>query len=1676
MWVLLSGSPLTPEGKLHGDSIAKIMKQFLKITGIILLTIILILVGISIYLQTESGQVFLTKRVNNYLKSKIETTFSIKKIKYSIPDWIELNSVYFADKQGDTLITGQKIFVNMDMLGLLQNKLTINEVNLENVRLNIYRNLPDTLYNFVYIIKSFAKKAAKNTKIDTTKTVPLVFRVSKVAFKNVVLKYKDDIEGIEANIALNSLKTSFSAFEPAFSKFHFEKITIENSHLNLRMYPWLHKTRAQKLDTLDLAFTELAIKNTLWKYLDENSGILNQMKLGKLLAEGNHINLTGQNIHLKSLKVDNSDMDLTILKSQKKEKKAVAKTEKNTAIGWQVLTDKLVLEKSNVNFHDQNSPIKNAGIDFNNLILNKLNLISDNFFYSNNKIYGLINSANFKDKSGFEVEKLQTYFVYNEMETHFKKLFLQTPKTILKDEIILNYANTNELGQNLGNVAIKTKLQNSQIAFADVVIFFPEYKDSAPFRGNLDKVVKITGQISGKMNDLAFTKTTISGFDKGNMNFDGHISGLINGPKMGLNLSIKQLNISKTDLIKIIPRETVPNLLELPNRLNIVGKIAGNLDDLLIDANIKSDFGEANYKGKLVNFTSQNSQQYDGNITLASFEMGKFLKEPDIGKLTLNAKIKGTSFDTKTLKTQFDGKIQQAEYKGYNYQNSVLTGEIINQIFNIKGTINDPNLSLNIDTKLDISKDYPSILGNINIDKINLKDLGLYSQNIDIKGEIDLNILDSNPENPSGTITINNGTFTQNGKATKIENMVLTAKNNVNGKNITINAPFLKANLVGDFNYLQIPDIFIANINRYFKIPDLAAKPITEPYTLAMDVKLVFHPIIQSFFPLLTRLDTTRFTANFNSKIDKIFTANLLMPLLEYDTIKVSNVKVNLMADSKILSYKGDLDAISFKGFQVRKTNIFGEVVNNIASFNTTFKDADNKDRNKVNGLMQTVDNQYRIHLLSKGLTLNYIHWRVDSTGYFQYGKAGLLVHNFNIYQGQQTLNINSTTNLPDGPISIKTDSLEIGNFTTLFSTDSTLASGKIDGDILLANYMDKPNYKGDFTIKNLVVKQSPIGDLKANIFNETANKITVNATLINQNNDVVLSGNYLLNSKNNVDLNLIINKLSAATIAAFSFGELQKATGNIAGKLDIKGSFTKPQIDGNLAFEKVAFDVKSFGGRYQIDKQNLLFSDQKLLLNQFEITDTLNQKLVVKGTVLLNNLPDYNYDLKVDANNFLVLDSYRNANDIIYGKGIVDADLIIKGISKKAKIDGDIKIREKSAITIIFPSDENELGNNEGVVQFTNKKNPIESPKDTLNEKPFVNDFISEISLNIEVDEKSELTLVVDEINGDNLKVKGNGKLNAGINSLGKPYMLGSYDLSEGSYGITFEVLKKQFIIQKGSSIVWSGDPMNGDVDINAIYKVNTAPLDLMENEVTNNRDVYRQKMNFEVQLNMAGKLSHPNITFKIVPAETQRLVANEVITNVKSRLAALLPDEVNKQVFALLVLNRFFSEKSSDFFSTNNGSTNAAAFARQSVSKLLTDQLNQFTSGNIKGFGLDVNLSSSQDYFAGVSSTRTDLNLGLSKAFFNDKVEIKVGRNFELENTTNIARNTNEIFDNLQFNYKLSSDGKFLFKAFRKNQFQSVLEGFIVETGIGFSIAKDYGKLGDLFRRKEEIIKVKK
>jgi hypothetical protein len=163
-------------------------------------------------------------------------------------------------------------------------------------------------------------------------------------------------------------------------------------------------------------------------------------------------------------------------------------------------------------------------------------------------------------------------------------------------------------------------------------------------------------------------------------------------------------------------------------------------------------------------------------------------------------------------------------------------------------------------------------------------------------------------------------------------------------------------------------------------------------------------------------------------------------------------------------------------------------------------------------------------------------------------------------------------------------------------------------------------------------------------------------------------------------------------------------------------------------------------------------------------------------------------------------------------------------------------------------------------------------------------------------------------------------------------------------------------------------------------------------------------------------------------------------------------------------LLLNRFVGEQSSDFFKGNGD--DFSDLARQSVSGFLSSALNEIAGNVLKGIDIDLNLNTYRDYNNGGNNQRTDLNVALSKTFLDDRLTVTIGKNFGLQGQ-DAATNSGSFIPDVTIGYKLTKDGKYLLKAYRKNQFEVVLDGYVVETGLGFVVTMDFDKFNELFRR---------
>jgi hypothetical protein len=251
--------------------------------------------------------------------------------------------------------------------------------------------------------------------------------------------------------------------------------------------------------------------------------------------------------------------------------------------------------------------------------------------------------------------------------------------------------------------------------------------------------------------------------------------------------------------------------------------------------------------------------------------------------------------------------------------------------------------------------------------------------------------------------------------------------------------------------------------------------------------------------------------------------------------------------------------------------------------------------------------------------------------------------------------------------------------------------------------------------------------------------------------------------------------------------------------------------------------------------------------------------------------------------------------------------------------------------------------------------------------------------------------------------------------------------------------------------------------MNIRASYKVETTPLDLVANEINSTDqsqlNVYRQRLPFLVYLNIHGQLLAPQISFQLdMPVDKRGAFGGAIyakINDINSR-----ESDVNKQVFALLILRRFISDNPLE----SQAGSDISNTTRTSASRLLSDQLNRL-SEKVKGIQLSFDIKSYEDYSTGTAQGDTQVQLGVSKSLFNDRLVVKVSGNVDVEGENTQQESVTDYIGDIALEYKLTTDGRFRITGFRTSNYD-MIDGELIETGVGLIYIKDYNTLRELFK----------
>ncbi|AWG22440.1 hypothetical protein FFWV33_13355 [Flavobacterium faecale] len=1646
---------------------------FLKvIAGIVALFLLLVLL-----LQVSFVQNKVKDYAVSYLEGKIKTKVAIGSIEIGLPKKVILNDFYFEEQSKDTLVAGKSLKVDIDLFQLINSKVQINSIALDDAVANIKVNKVG-VFNFDYIIKAFATPDQPKTEESSSTAIS----IKNISLDKVRFNYQDEVSKNNVSLGIQHFDTKIDQFDLDNLAFDVPEINLKGFKLNLSQdiaeaVQKVAEDVKAKADTkfLQLKLSKINLDDIVVSYQSAVAKMNANIALEHLDTQLESIDLQKQHIVVNEINLSKTTGSVALLKSLVEAKKSSSETAATeTSLPWNFEIKKIGIQAVTFAFDNENEVKIVKGMDYNHLAIKDLNFVGESIVANNNAYTGTISSLQFVEKSGFSIQELRTAFAYSDKGASLQKLYLKTPQTTLEKSIIATYPSIASLSEHVENLVVDVNLINSTLGFKDVLLLVPSLISNDVFKNYPNAILAFNAVLKGRVDQMTISNFNASGLGSTKVAFKGNVVGLPNFDKSNFDINSLYLESTAKDINGFVPKNMIPNSIQLPKNFNLKGDFKGSMAVFKTNLAVKSSFGSAVMQASF-DQSRKNNEKYIADVSIQNFDVGQLIKNKQLGKITANATINGVSLDPAVSKATFTTKVIAANYNQYNYQNIFLGGSISNGNFDIKAKSSDPNVSFAMDAKGSSNPKKPTVDLKLNVDILDLEKLNLHAGPLKLKGDVIARFDDLSVDNLNGTLSASNFLVALEKEQFPIDSISIKAVSSIARDSIVLKSQFADGVISGEYKLTTIGDALMNSISKYYQFDKkYVAKKEAQSLDFAFTIK--DDPILKKLVPELVELSAIDLTGSYQSTNDSIVVKGVI-PRINYASNEISNGLLTIDTQANTLNYNVSFGLLKNAQFEVPKTSVGGTITDNTINYQLVSQDQEDKEKYVIGGRVKDSLGAMTVSFDPKSMLLNYEEWVVAPDNFIKIAPKGIQFSDFEIKNGNQAISIQSENNKVTGPVVAKFENFKIETLTNIAKTDFDLG-GTINGETVIKNLTTNPLFVADLKIENLKIKEDSVGDLQLKVANKNADVYTANVGLSGLGNQMNIDGSYTISSSN-LDFDVLIDKLQIKSLQAFATDYLKDSEGFIDGKMKVKGQASSPVVEGALKFNSVNFVVVPLNSKYQLNNDQIVFRDKKIVFDDFKLQDENKNPLKVTGFIDTNDYTNVGFNLNIDAKNFRAVNSTSKDNKLFYGELFLDNNLGIKGTMNSPVVDGTIKVNEDTKFSIVLPQSDPSIADREGIVEFIDQDQPVlitvEDPMKDIVQTQFTG---IDATVNIVVDKKAEISIVIDESNGDYLKLQGEAQLTGGIDPSGKTTLTGKYEFTGGAYEMNFNLIKRKFEIQPDSYILWTGEPTTANINITAVYKVDASPLDLVDDQLTGitdeTRNTYKQKIPFETNLIMKGELLQPEISFDIVLPDGNNDVSAEIINTTQAKLTQLKTDDdaMNKQVFALLLLNRFIGENP---FSSEAGGTSGAYLAKQSVSKILSQQLNNLAGDLIKGIQIDFDLQATEDYSTGEKKERTDLNVGLSKQLFNDRLKVTLGSSFGVEGAQNANEQATNIAGDVTADYLLTTDGRYKVRAYRKNNYQVALQGQVVETGVAFIITMNYNKFKELFQTKQRTDKNK-
>jgi len=1279
---------------------------------------------------------------------------------------------------------------------------------------------------------------------------------------------------------------------------------------------------------------------------------LNNLSIKNRIIDVNTVQVNNGSFFLKSYKDKGTNVDFIIDYFDSGDTTTVKPKKKP----FQISFERVILNNLKLKYRNLKIDTVIRGVNFDDVEVTNLNGIFEQLNTKDHLLQADIKNLTFHEKSGFYLRNLTAFTTIDSNGIELKKLLLVTNQSRLSDYFQMRFSSFNDFNDYINKVRMKANFKNSHLASRDISFFSSELS-------KMNLSIDINGQITGLVNDLRAKKLAVKAGKATYIKGDFNLKGLPNLAETFMEFKIEMAATNKRDLDEILGNTTgnktkvIPEIVEKFGDIYFNGNFTGFQNDFIAFGEFKTKLGrlvsDVNMK-----INGKGVPSYSGNVKTYDFNIGNLINEKSLGRVTAAVYVKGRGTEVKDLTEEINGDISYLDFNNYRYSNIKIDGTFDKKFFDGSLKINDKNLQLVFDGGVNLNPELPVFNFRASIKNARLRSLHLLEDSLKVDAIFSTNFSGTNLDNIQGNLLVQQIVLDNAKGIYHIDSVQLQAQGIGVARTLRIQSDIFDASIKGQYDLNTLPSYYKTLAKAY--IPSLKADIVSykdQIFQFNLKIKR-FEPVAELIAPGLEIDDEAIIIGNFDSQ-QNIATLNGFIKKLKYKGVTANNIILDENTTTGQLQAIITSDRVDLNdSLYIKNVNISNILRNDSLSLNVKLSNADDDNQLDLNGLVEFgKDTTARISILPSLLKINNEDWAVQEKVRINFNKGKTEISNFDLSNGKQLLTIDGILSSDAGDVlSVGFKDFSLKTLNPFVKTVGVRLSGNLNGDAKLHGLLSSPRISDDIKIDSLTFNDTYIGTLiDTSSYNQQANLINV-YTRINAGNKetLKLDGKVDLKEKD-LDISVKMDESELTILSPFVSELVSNLKGHISAELNVKGPFSKPVINGDLTLDEAQLTVNYLKTAYTIsDKVHV--ENSVIRINDLDLKDVGGNTATANGTVDLNEINTPNLDVTVKSRNFMALNTTAKDNPLYFGQAYATGTFIFKGPTNKMFIGIDAKTEKGTVFNL--PLNSSETVSSKDFITFLSK--------DTLENAKKATSFDGlTMSFKLQVDPNSTTNLFT---NLGNLSGKGNADLNLEINSLGDFEMSGDYIIESGSFDFTAqEVINKKFNIRQGGTIRWTGNPIQAQIQLKAIYELRAGLGDLYTAANRDNSSNADLRVPVEVEMGLSGLLLKPDIKLDIFFPSNP---------SIKEELQAYFNDanNLNLQAFSLIIRRSFAPGSGREALGKqlSSGVTSTAT-------ELLFNQFNNVLSSLNLDF-VDINIRSLSEASA-------------SFKFFNDRIVINAG-----------------------------------------------------------------------------------